>query len=424
MENNKKNRIILIIPIVLIALVIALIAFYFGYYSKPEQLYKRIIWGGINSYVGKLNEMDYEQGKASIDIDLNLEPTNQYMDADILDLINNVDVKIGTQLDNTQKQIVVDFEADYNNEDLLDIQAYLDANNKSTHIYAKELLDKYLRVDVDEELYTSFNQVFETSNVTKESKEAMNAISKILIKEINNTIKPEYCSSSKEEVVIEGKTVEATKNTLKMTVKQFANEYMTLFENLKNNQEFLSYLGNNKESVEEQINSIIEMCKQLIEDPKSENTILQVNLYTTGLIGEIGKLDIEVYDTDAHDILSLTKVNDNEIYFETKSNSELVVDGNVKFEQYSDLTGEISLVMNSVELGKLTMKLGYSEEYNTAIDKVDVNNTKNIEDITELEQITLLTNLQKTKLFELIQKFTVKFYMDGATTPDVGNSII
>lgn len=47
----------------------------------------------------------------------------------------------------------------------------------------------------------------------------------ILKNEIVNVIKPEYCSNAeKEEITVNGKTVNATKNILKLNEKQLTEE--------------------------------------------------------------------------------------------------------------------------------------------------------------------------------------------------------
>ena len=45
---------------------------------------------------------------------------------------------------------------------MLDLKLYADAKNKETYLYAKDLLDKYLEIELEDEDYSELYTLFET----------------------------------------------------------------------------------------------------------------------------------------------------------------------------------------------------------------------------------------------------------------------
>jgi len=158
---KKKKSMIWLLPVLLIVVIIAVIAIGYWKYTQPEEFYKRLISSALDTYTELYEEVEYDTYKADVELDVNLELEEEILDKEILDLINNVQVQIGAQIDKEDKKIVVELESDYDKEELLDAQIFMDAENNETYLFAEEFIDKYLEIEIEDENYSQIKELFE-----------------------------------------------------------------------------------------------------------------------------------------------------------------------------------------------------------------------------------------------------------------------
>ena len=214
-KKGKKKTGLIIFAIVLIMAIVAGLAYYFTIYTKPDEIYKRLIGSTIDSYTNEMNNMNYKTSKASFKLDADIETDK--IDKKITDLINKINIGMNVQTDNENQQFVMDLKAEYDKEDLADVQMYSDAQEEKTYVQLKSFLDKYIEIeDMDEEFYSYLKEALEKQKMGSEQKQSLQKAMSILKKELTDVIKKEYCTAEKEDITIAGKTVATTKNTIKI----------------------------------------------------------------------------------------------------------------------------------------------------------------------------------------------------------------
>ena len=132
---KKKGKKGLIIGVIIIAiLLIASVAGYIYYtnvYMRPDNLYKKIIGSALDSFTEEVKELE----------------DDSIIDKSILDLVNKTDVKIETQVDTESKEIILNLESNYDKEDLINAQMYINTEDEKTYIKLENFLDKYIEVE-------------------------------------------------------------------------------------------------------------------------------------------------------------------------------------------------------------------------------------------------------------------------------------
>ena len=417
-KKGKGGIIFAIFVILLLLAVTAGLTYYFMYYTKPEQIYKRLISSSMDQYASKLKDTDYKTVKSSIKLGVNAEPNNNSINKSALQIINNTSIEINTQMDVENKRIIADLNSKYNNEDLFNAQMYSNVQDEKTYIYLKDLLNKYIEVDVDEnktsdgeDYYAKLNDMLKI----KDSKQSTEKTVKIVKKELLKVVKPEYCSSSKEDVNINNKTVKATKNTLRMTGKQLADETRTVLNNLKHNEAFVMCFEDN-DSVRKNIEDTL---KNINEGNIDENTTIEVNIYTQGLMNKVVKVSVILITDNQTVTFEITNVEDNKYDFEIKTGDEQkALDGTIYFEEYNDNEGKVVLEFNLEKYGKVAFNVDYSTRYNEPLDNISVRNSVKANELTIADQRTMYTNLQKSKLYEVISQIM------GVNLANTNNSLL
>lgn len=406
-KKGKKGLIALLIFIaILVVAVVGGLIYYFNFYMRPDQVYKRLVESTIDSYTTKLKDLDYTTSKTSLKLDVDIDTYIDEIDEDVLDLINKTDIKVEAQTDNENKKLVLNLESDYDDEDLLNLQMYSDIDGEKTYMQLKDLLDKCIEVeDIDDEFYSLMEDALENQKMTNEEKVSLEKSMNILKKEMVATIKPEYCSSQKENITINGKNVSATKSTIKMNQEQFMNEFITVIKNLKDNEEFLNCFEE-RDEIAEGLEDLIDNLEEV--DTDDESTI-DIAIYTQGLVPQVVKVSGVIYDeeTDTTITMTVTQTEKNTYSIEVStSEDDEVLTGTFNIEKKSDEEGTLKFGLDIPDFGKVTLNMEYSQKFNENIDEVDVKNSVKADDLTQSDQQTLMKNLQNSKLYELIENFS------------------
>lgn len=409
--TSKKKKsivpiIVLISALVLFVLIIAgILGFYFMVYTKPDQIYKRMISSNIDEYVNKIQNVDYNTSKENVKISANVESDEideEYQQ--IADIINDTSIEFDVQTDRENKQLVVGLDAKYDDESLINAQFYSNINDKKSYIYLKELLDKYFEIEIDdEEIYNALSKLLETKSVSNDERKSFTKSMEILKKELVNVVKTEYCTSTQENVLVDGKETKLTKNSIKMTMSQFKKEALTVLNNLKNNEEFLKCFEN-KEEVIEKFDAIIESFEEIEE---SDIAFVEIAVYTKGLLHDVVKYLVSMPNEDEEQItVEITEISKNQNDFQILQNGEKVISGNINVQEKNKNEGVITITFDVEEVAKLKINIEYIAKYNEKIDTVDIENSSTLEELTAQEQQELTQNLQESKLFSLFTTFS------------------
>lgn len=390
--KSKKGLVAIIIAAIILLAIAAGAVYYFMVYTKSENVLKRVVGKSIESYETSMEESEYNTIKTKIGTNIKITPNEENDETkEVIDFINNLDVALNFQMDKKQKQVVAKIESKYENENLLNMDLYVDAEKKETYMYLKDFFDKYIETEVDDESYETIEKIFE-NNYTQEQKGNLKKAYKIIAAEFKNTIKTEYCSSEK--------TDNGTKNTISMTYKQLSDELVTVFTNLKDNEEFINCYENPDE-----IKETLEDAIEKLQEDSIDNANIKISVYTTGILQKIEKVDFEVQSEGEKVAIEVTKKDEENYELKISANGETIT-GNIKIQKQDDKNSKLKIEMDIPEFGKVEVNLEIGCELNAEIDQADTSNSIAPDEITESDYNTILKNLEKTKLYELINKYS------------------
>ena len=401
-KKKGKGGLIAVI-IILLALLIAVvggIAFFFGVYQSPEQVYRRIVGSAIDTYSSELDKLGYDTVKSTIELSANTDLKG--VDSSITELINNIDVSLNTQVDMKNQKVLANIETDYNKKDLLNAQVYSSVKDEKTYVYLKDFFDKYIEVDMDSNAYSSIKEIFESERKITDKKDTIKKALNVVKKEITNSIKKEYCSSEKAKVNINGKDVNTTKNTIKMNGKQFASEVTTIIKNLKESKEFLACFEDSDKVKEALENAISE----LDDTTTDESSIIEINVYMTGIIKQqMVKFEVKIEESEQKVAFEVTKIEENNYKIIASQDGKEVMNGTIAVEKKNENEGTAKISVNINELGKVELKVKYAVKLNEKIDEINPSNSVKLDAITQEDQKKILISLQNSELYKLITKF-------------------
>lgn len=400
-KKSKGKKVAIIVTLILIIAIAAAAVYYFMFYSKPEEIYKRTIQSGIDSLVNNEEKnKDYKTLKAGLKVDFDVDlKDNSIIDKKVLDLINKTDVGLEVQTDKEAKQLVVDLQSNYDKKALLNGKVFVNSDDEETYVYAKDYLDKYIEVPMEDEVYESLNQLFEAQNKAVDVKTPMS----ILKNELVAMIKPEYCSSSKEDITVNGQNVSATKNTIKLNANQFKTEITTLVNNLKSNQNFINSFEE-KETITQALEDILDELDDI--DLSDEDATIEFNLYTQGFMHDVVKCSVTVNASYQAVTLGVKKNAENNYEIEALLNNAKIVSGKINIEEKNENEGKLTFELNIDSVGKFAMNLEYSQKFNEEIEKADTKNSVEAEDLSSADQKKLMNNFQKSQLYKLVQSYS------------------
>lgn len=402
-KKGKEKTILLLIAILLVLAIVIGGIYYFIIGNKPDKMYKKLVGNTIDSYTNEMTNMDYKTAKTGLKLDANIDVDG--LDKNIVDLINKIDLDIDVQMDNENKKFLMNLKADYDKDDLLDVQMYSDVEKEKTYMQLENLFNKPIEVEeLDNEFYTYFKEALENQKMTSEQKKSLQKAMKIVKKELMNVIKVEYCEATKEEINVNGKKVNTTKNTIKMNQKQLKNEIITVLTNLKDNGEFINCFED-KEEVSQSLENLIEQMEMMNENDKST---IEIAVYTSGLMQKIEKFEFILAEETSRQTVtvSATKTDKNAYFLEMLQNEQAICTGTLHIEEKSKNEGKVQLEIDIPNAGKIKLGIEYRQKFNENIDEVDVANSVKTNELTSEDQQTVMENLQKSKLYELIESFS------------------
>lgn len=401
--KKPKKKGLIIGGIVLLVLIIAILGVtYYFTSSKPEKLF--------NSYIDKLfasETEDYNSVKMNSEIKISGELKDSEAEQ-VFEEIGKCVLKMGTQVDLEERQEIVDLGLEYDKKSVIDAKIYYD--DGKIYTYFDEIFDKYIEIDMEEYQKEALKEIFETAD-KKQIKNTQKAM-KIVRDELKAELKEQgEFEKEKTEIDIGDKEEKVTKSTLTLSQKELYKLIANICSNLAKNDDFL-------ECFEE---SPKDMLKEIAEDIKDEKVEgknnVKISIYTKGISNKFVGMDISlnVESNSQTQTLTFTVLEeDKDVYSYSAGmkSSFMKVDlisGKVEIEKEKDSKneqeGKAKITMEIAELGKISLEMTYSVEYNNRIDKIDINNSVKMNDIKEDEKEAIMKKLMERPLIgELIEE--------------------
>lgn len=371
-KSKKKGLIIFIVILAIILLALGGGYAYLKIANKPEKLFGKLIDEAF-----ELKE-DVKSYRMELGIAASVNTDNEELKA----IIEGLKVKSITEIDLNKKIFNENLKISHEDNSIIDLNALIE--NDKAYIYSKDLFSKYIQIPEED--------VGDLKNVSTQTDTDNKALENDFKQILKDELKPERLSQ--ENVTLNGKRT--TKSTLKLTAK----------ETLELTNKVLSKAYDYTK--EENLKTLIEEIDTTIKDEEyNSKDYIEITLYTQGLKSELVKAEINVVDMDYEEIVLLLEIN-----IETKNKYEIRVLSNeestkkeeaaemftVKVHLEDEHNGTIKVKLNIDEDSSIIIRMNVKEEINPTIENRDVQNSVNMNELTELDYMEIYNNLQKNEI--------------------------
>jgi len=416
--KNKKNKLLIILIAVFVLLACALGGISY-YMSTPKQIFKSIINKAFNTAIDTIKS-DETSSIVTFDLKANVKMegdiaddfSDEYYGIDpneLLAILNNLSIsgKIGFDRDNKLAQIELD--SKYEGANLVSGGMYF--QDEKAYISLDGIYDKHISTEIED---------YDTYFEDLENKDDYVLVLKKLKKAVGKSLKDEYFEQEKEDGL--------TKNTLIVDEETFSEILLTILEELADDEDFIESFAVISEMDEDEIEEMLDEAIEDLEDIEEyDDTVeFQISIYTKGLFNKFQKLEVvmeeEDYYGDKNTIKIIFEREDKENYsFKMVQNKETMMSGKVKVVEEKDKTS----VSGSVTVEGITIGVdfSYSVDTKTKLSAINVDNSIDVEDVTDQDGETILNNLQNIEGFKKIEEdikailpqdkaYTIKSYDD------------
>ena len=381
-SGSSKNGLAVAIIGILVLLILGGLGIWYYTTNKADVMVNKIIDKVFDGVTFK-NE---ENSEITYDLSLNIKSEN--LESEALDIINNTKIKGSIYINSKDKYTLINLGATYEDKELLSFDAYY--NDNTIYLQEKSIYDKYVSINIPEELQTEINNMYTINE------KDINIVKKGIKNALKNALKEETFIKEKVDTNINGKSTKA--NSLKLIINdENRKEILTkISKYLKDNDEFLDSMSNLTDSTSQEIFNSLE---SLTENYTNTYTTTTVILYTTGITNELAKVDIKSEQNEKEvsrvvcesDTCDIQIINDGE-----QMNMNILMNETSSTIKINGKMGE----------DDVSLTLNLKENYNKK-DAPKINESVNIDEISEEDMNTIMTNLgEKEEIKYFIEKIT------------------
>lgn len=381
-SGSSKNGLAVAIIGILVLLILGGLGIWYYTTNKADVMVNKIIDKVFDGVTFK-NE---ENSEITYDLSLNIKSEN--LESEALDIINNTKIKGSIYINSKGKYTLINLGAIYEDKELLSFDAYY--NDNTIYLQEKSIYDKYVSINIPEELQTEINNMYTINE------KDINIVKKGIKNALKNALKEETFIKEKVDTNINGKSTKA--NSLKLIINdENRKEILTKISNyLKDNDEFLDSMSNLTDSTSQEIFNSLE---SLTENYTNTYTTTTIILYTTGITNELAKVDIKSEQNEKEvsrvvcesDTCDIQIINDGE-----QMNMNILMNETSSTIKINGKMGE----------DDVSLTLNLKENYNKK-DAPKINESVNIDEISEEDMNTIMTNLgEKEEIKYFIEKIT------------------
>lgn len=379
-SGSSKNGLAVAIIGILVLLILGGLGIWYYTTNKADVMVNKLIDKVFDGVTFK-NE---ENSEITYDLSLNIKSEN--LESEALDIINNTKIKGSIYINSKDKYTLINLGAIYEDKELLSFDAYY--NDNTIYLQEKSIYDKYVSINIPEELQTEINNMYTINE------KDINIVKKGIKNALKNALKEETFIKEKVDTNINGKSTKA--NSLKLIINdENRKEILTkISKYLKDNDEFLDSMSNLTDSTSQEIFNSLE---SLTENYTNTYTTTTVILYTTGITNELSKVDIksEQNEKEVSRVVCESDTCDIQII-----NDEEQMNMNILMNETS------STIKINGKMGEddVSLTLNLKENYNKK-DAPKINESVNIDEISEEDMNTIMTNLgEKEEIKYFIEK--------------------
>lgn len=392
-QKGQTNPALLVICAIVI-IIVAVAGYYFSKVNSARYIFDKEI---INFLSSDSDKKDYNTLKTNTEISINVESDEATFIDDLIDFINNSKFTIKAEVDKESEEAVVGLKLDNNKNNLLDANVKLDMESKDAYLNLGDLFSKTIKVDATEIIEDEFD-ISSTEKLTLGQMINASKAKNIFKKEIKKELSDEYFSSSKEK--IDNKNL--TKDTLKISEKEFVQIINNICNDLMTNKEFLECF--------EEPDEIIELLQKTVDDLKdvnsSEDVIFEISVYSNGLSKNIQRVDFVVKEDNEEFNIQINKV-DNDTYEYVINLDGDEIKGTVKITENGN--NKSLNIVSEYEGIKISLNINFNQTYNESLTNINTNNAVDIENLSYEDMEELSENLMNSDLYKSISSMISPF---------------
>lgn len=438
--RNRKLLYVLI-PLIIVALILAVGVIYLKLNSSPKKIFEHSINKVFSMLEG--SEEHVPTMKGTMNLTASIESENEQIQA-ISTILEGTSINFDMQADASNLIINESMNVTVNDESLLNAAIVL--QDQKGYVYLKDYLDKYLEIPQEYLEYSDLTEYYDKIETLDQNK-LMESIREELIKSISGR------KFTKEKIQ------KTNVSKLDLTQEEVFLLIKEILEKLKQNENFNDALGEYKDDV---MVVVDDMIADFAESEYAEDSTAIISIYTEGLLNKFVGFSIELKDDEdvalglmltrgknasefvvyehygdereehikvrIEDVkenknkgtATITMTVDEEQFvvtynYETQGNKTIftlsteikginfVISGDA-VEEGNNVKGNLVISLQKESMGKISLNCAYNFTYDVEIQKVDTQNAVLIDELSEEDQTTLMTNLQNSTLFQIIEQ--------------------
>ena len=394
MKMEKKSNKGLIITLICIVTIVILISCtgYFLFRMNSINIYQKAVNIAVDNAFktvnpsSKLNEVPVIS--TNIDIDCNVDLIDKE-DNPLIKLLKEMAVSLNIQLDKNANKSVIHLKTKYDNNKTFDASMFMNLETYKAYIYAKDISDEYLELDMDknEEKDENKNKIKTASMLKAE---------KILKQELAKIITEDMCSK-KDGLFV-----------LRTTTTKLIERITFVIDGLANNEEFLNCYENPKEIKENLENINLVLDKSIIDEYEIEMAL------DLGIFFNLKTIALKIWDDTIETKLF---VSETLITIDSKQDNKDVLNAKIEMINIDKDNTKLTAMVSSAETGKLDVIANITRSKIDEVDKMDLNKVKKLNELTIFETMELSDKFNKTELgirLEDIYEYQNKEIIDKA----------
>ena len=384
MNNLKNKKGIIIGGVSLLVILLLVLGSYFLIFNNPTRVYKKMIeksMDKLSSFVLK----DNSKKNITISTDLDLNVIFAAINKNVIDLVNDSQVKLNYQFDKANKKLFIDLDLAYDNEKVLNSKLLMDNNANKIYAYEESFYDKYLSDELNSNSFyvALYNLLGEASSKLDEQVD-LEKLQEVLVNELTKIIKSEDCYKENDFFIYEIKISELMER-MEDILNDLANDkdFLDCFEDSTYMSDVLSEMAYNMN--EYSIDDTIKISTSL-NGSKLEKMIISLSTY---------ELVLDVYE--------------DSVDYRLLSNGQSFLNGYIK-NAVEGNTKKIELSLNVPMFVQFKLNVDVTDNGNPNIEVVDLANVKLADELTEEEVDQILDNIKKSKLYRIFTELEDDFF--------------
>ncbi len=401
-KKSSKKILKILIPIIILILIIGAGVAYYFINNTPKNIFAKAVDGVFNS----IEEKNYDTLKTNVELSMSIESDNSEIQS-IGQIVNSVKLSTNQEIDINNKIANEAISIKILGQDLLNLEYII--QDEALYMFLKDIFSKYIEVPLEDMGYEDiFGTMEEVEKLT--DKDVLTEIKNILKAEL----KDKTYEQTKEELIVNGETVKATKSTLVLTPKEASNMIADTITNIKDNEKIMSSFENNEEiktTMQELVNAINEISSELVAENGEK---IKISIYTKGIKNEFVRFDINLVDNDQIIGIYTTKVSEDSYTISAVQDGLEAFYISIIDEKKDEKSGTMTIKFdmsnlmqeadNGVNLLAIIVKAKYNVEYNAKIEIPEITDNVKYDEITEEDAMEMYENLQKTELYALLEQ--------------------